>query len=486
MHANKVVIVEPNFVCELDAIGELVGANEVLPEGIFRMLSTSLMISDLLEVSKDWPELSKPLETFKKDMNESKDWLSWVQQLVPLLVFLAMDILRAFGEYVGSSVGTSVGIRVVGCLDMYIDGTFGLMVDGDRVGESNLHVFDNIIRDSNHYLGHKRKRTCKDTEAFSAEALLSESSTNWYACEGAYKCSSSVRFRTNFWAYLRVARIRLTLLLERSLLATTVSRISASIGQQERTGQNVYFGVGSYGNIQSRGGLCYRITVSSVAKDLLVQVVNQGADVPDGNFDLMVADGGFGLYDSCSPDGSTVPMYNAPATVWGELLGGVQNHTQCNNLPVYPICGTTPADNLQDLCHWSFNAGLRIEAVQTNPVITKMCQVACPSELYLATGVRRSDEVNTGYTCKTLEATGGFLTRMMDCADYEANNDSNCSSFLGPNKWSYFFDGCSLNDSFANISLHSYSFRHSDQSAFYCGTVVRSFFHPHIPNYVKS
>ena len=108
-------------------------------------------------------------------------------------------------------------------------------------------------------------------------------------------------------------------------------------------------------------------------------------------------------------------MYNAPATVWGELLGGVQNHTQCNNLRVYPICGTTPADNLQDLCHWSFNAGLRIEAVQTNPVITKMCQVACPSELYLATGVRRSDEVNTGYTCKTLEATGGFLTRMMDC-----------------------------------------------------------------------
>lgn len=183
----------------------------------------------------------------------------------------------------------------------------------------------------------------------------------------------------------------------------------------QRTGQDVYFGVGSYGNVQSRGGLCYRVSVTSVKKDLIVQVINQGADVPDGNFDLMVADGGFGLYDSCSADGTSVPMYGAPSDVWGELLGGVHNRTKCAGLPDYPICGTTPIDSMQDLCTWSFEQGLRIEAVETNPVITKMCQVACPSELYLATGVRRSDEKNAGFTCKTLETTGGFLTRMMDC-----------------------------------------------------------------------
>lgn len=37
----------------------------------------------------------------------------------------------------------------------------------------------------------------------SLKICVIRSSTNWYACEGAYKCSSSVRFRTNFWAYLR-------------------------------------------------------------------------------------------------------------------------------------------------------------------------------------------------------------------------------------------------------------------------------------------
>ena len=44
----------------------------------------------------------------------------------------------------------------------------------------------------------------------------------------------------------------------------------------QRTGQQVYFGVGSYGNNASRAGQCYRISVSSVSRDILVQVVNRG------------------------------------------------------------------------------------------------------------------------------------------------------------------------------------------------------------------
>lgn len=185
-----------------------------------------------------------------------------------------------------------------------------------------------------------------------------------------------------------------------------------------RTGNDVYFGVGSYGNNQARGGLCYRVSVSSVEKDLLVQVVNQGADVPDGNFDLMVSDGGFGLFDSCSSEGTTLPMYGGPGSVWGLAHGGVLNRTECKNLPDYPICGTTPIDKISEMCLWSFEVGLRLEAVQTNPVITQMCNVACPAELYQATGVRRSDETNSGFTCKKLEAGGGFLTRMMDCGSF--------------------------------------------------------------------
>lgn len=43
-----------------------------------------------------------------------------------------------------------------------------------------------------------------------------------------------------------------------------------------RTKQDVYFGVGSYGNNITRAGYCYRLTVTNVAKDIIVQVVNQG------------------------------------------------------------------------------------------------------------------------------------------------------------------------------------------------------------------
>ena len=44
----------------------------------------------------------------------------------------------------------------------------------------------------------------------------------------------------------------------------------------QRTGQSVYFGVGSYGNNATRAGFCYRIKLSSVIKDVVIQVVNQG------------------------------------------------------------------------------------------------------------------------------------------------------------------------------------------------------------------
>jgi hypothetical protein len=52
-------------------------------------------------------------------------------------------------------------------------------------------------------------------------------------------------------------------------------------------------------------------------------------------------------------------------------------------------------------------------------------QVSCPSELYLATGIRRSDEVTTGYTCsgatkiyvaKPNAVKAPMVTRKMDCS----------------------------------------------------------------------
>lgn len=184
----------------------------------------------------------------------------------------------------------------------------------------------------------------------------------------------------------------------------------------KRTGHKVYFGVGSYGNDQANAGRCVRITTNTIDRDIIAQVVNQGADVHDDNFDIQTADGGFGIFNACVMDGTTVPQYSGTGEVWGDILGGVKTASECSQLPPYPMCGTSPQDNLQTMCEWSFQAKIRLTGSSTsNPIIKKLCYVACPLELYQATGLRRSDESNSAFTCLTQLKAGGSLTRMMDC-----------------------------------------------------------------------
>ena len=60
----------------------------------------------------------------------------------------------------------------------------------------------------------------------------------------------------------------------------------------QETKERVYFGVGSYSSANTDpGGLCYRITASSLDRDLIVQIVNSGGDVPNGNVDLQTGEG---------------------------------------------------------------------------------------------------------------------------------------------------------------------------------------------------
>jgi len=178
--------------------------------------------------------------------------------------------------------------------------------------------------------------------------------------------------------------------------------ISRAAAFKQLTGNDVIFGVGSYGNDQTRAGKCYRITTRVGFKDLIVQVVNQGGDVANGNFDLQVGDGGFGLYNACTNDFTAVPQYAGSSSQWGNTYGGQDTLAQCSNLPKYPYCSTSGADNLQDLCAFSFNNNLRLDPSKgnSNPTITKMCEVACPSQLWEATGLHRSDGIqNDYYTC---------------------------------------------------------------------------------------
>ena len=88
-----------------------------------------------------------------------------------------------------------------------------------------------------------------------------------------------------------------------------VDWLAGSAGMQQReanylarTGDRVYFGVGSYGSDPTKAGLCYRVSTDTVDRDLIVQVVTNGAD--DGNLNMYVADGGLGFQNACTFEGN--------------------------------------------------------------------------------------------------------------------------------------------------------------------------------------
>ena len=84
------------------------------------------------------------------------------------------------------------------------------------------------------------------------------------------------------------------------------------------TGVNVYFGVGSYSKTNHiEAGLCYRITAKNIDRDLIVQIVNMGSDVINGNVDLQTGDGGFGLYNACTQETTKMPQFSGAGTNWG-------------------------------------------------------------------------------------------------------------------------------------------------------------------------
>ena len=198
-------------------------------------------------------------------------------------------------------------------------------------------------------------------------------------------------------------------------IGSTLNKIREAAFKR-KTNNNVYFGVGSYGNREERAGRCYRVTISGgLDRDVIFQVVNRGIDVPENNIDLMVGDGGFGLFDACL--NSPVYQYNMTTPgAWGSAYGGVSNIKDCKNLPAYPVCGTNHYDSMQELCKWSFIHHLRSSS-NGLPIINNLCEVACPEELYKATGLLRSDVNVSSYTCTpaSTEPNGGHMTTMMDC-----------------------------------------------------------------------
>ena len=227
------------------------------------------------------------------------------------------------------------------------------------------------------------------------------------------------------------------------------------------TGNLVYFGVGSFGNSSSLAGLCLRATVTGVDRDIIVQIIDKddspsvpiqdvyslvttaSSNLPASErVDLRIQMAGSGLSSSginaCANGGapSAVPQYYSDLSNWGPISGGWSLPSQCSQLPAYSHCGLQGAapipqqDSLPSLCRWSFQQGLKRAPNRASrsfaqyPAITKICAVTCPTELWLATGLHRSDEATTSFTCSAVSTSqqmsailsaAGALTGKMDC-----------------------------------------------------------------------
>jgi len=203
----------------------------------------------------------------------------------------------------------------------------------------------------------------------------------------------------------------------------------------KKTNDNVYFGVGSFGNEKDKKtnlGRCIRLKVEGIDRDLIVQNVNSGGDVNDTQFDLQQGDGGFGIFNTCAnnPDSKTTySMYPGTTNDWGNVYGGWNNSEDCKKLPKYPkLYGENPPediDNLQMLCQSSFEKKVRLEG-GGNPTIIKADFVSCPIELTQVTGMIPIPEkevignIFDNTTDPTKKCGAGndnsyCLTRMMDC-----------------------------------------------------------------------
>ena len=66
---------------------------------------------------------------------------------------------------------------------------------------------------------------------------------------------------------------------------------------EAETGEAIFFGIGSFGPDTAHLGKCYKVELDHTDRPLILQVLNSGADVNTGNFDIQQAAGGFGIHN---------------------------------------------------------------------------------------------------------------------------------------------------------------------------------------------
>ncbi|KAF2250686.1 carbohydrate-binding module family 1 protein, partial [Trematosphaeria pertusa] len=131
---------------------------------------------------------------------------------------------------------------------------------------------------------------------------------------------------------------------------------------------------------------CYSLTFTSGpvnGKQMIVQVVNSGADLGDDQFDLAVPGGGQGAMQGCTK------QFGAE-DVWGAEYGGVSHRDECDALP----------DPLKGGCYWRFDWFRNAD----NPSVMWE-KVTCPEALTYVSNCRRNDDPVPGKSTPTPSTT---------------------------------------------------------------------------------
>lgn len=175
-----------------------------------------------------------------------------------------------------------------------------------------------------------------------------------------------------------------------------------------------FFVVGSYGP-GGNLGKCYEFTKFGSFWTFVGQVVNEGTDIKDGQFDMQTGAGGFGIFNGCTRDSEmpttksgSLPMFNEDASAFGEEFGGIQSVEECSMAPDFPATGSPPPGEptVKELCRRSYDWGAR------NGDITSIRRIKCPLELVSVTGLRlNSDDSDFDPEIRF----SGTTTTTMDC-----------------------------------------------------------------------
>jgi len=217
----------------------------------------------------------------------------------------------------------------------------------------------------------------------------------------------------------------------------STAMLAAEAAFHQRTGEDVYLGVGTWGSAEGLGA-CYRLKVEDVDKEIIAQSLNTGHDVAGNQFDLQIGAGGAGAFNTCA--GGTGSMYTGTVEPWGCQYGGVDSREACAGLPEFPKDDRAmkqAGDSLIKLCEYAWDKKVRLSGAgrsagkcKYNPTIRDAARVKCPEELANLTQIQRTDEPsgykepsakgfpNTQNKCTSQVPGQGVsycLTRMMDC-----------------------------------------------------------------------